>query len=308
MTHPGLQSGLWSWNDEAPRQQGTSRFPSSDNGHFRPRTLLAYYSSAQFRQGNCADPFPWQNVGPWSEPESPDNSSTLNFLTTVFSPSLLGFDPLQRMQMISFIIDLAPLWLIFILGGASQGKRPESRPYLPNLLRYCFSTVWDRCHWAFLVFRALCLEFPRGLRGKRLAPCQRCCRKEGSIGDFHDSQHPHAGNLLHGGPQYRTGHQRRLAGIPYCMNWSSLGSTKLCSKGYDKERPDFQSPSRYAVHQTWNLDFRSHLCADTQLRSIHLRQPSHDNILSRLDHFEANCHLSRRLAGPCLRYEIAAAS
>ena len=35
----------------------------------------------------------------------------------VFSPSILNIDPVQRLQMISFLIDLAPLYLIWILEG-----------------------------------------------------------------------------------------------------------------------------------------------------------------------------------------------
>lgn len=45
----------------------------------------------------------------------PTTLKPFSFYVTVFSPSLLGFDPLQRMQMISFIVDLAPVWLIFVL-------------------------------------------------------------------------------------------------------------------------------------------------------------------------------------------------
>lgn len=45
----------------------------------------------------------------------PTNIELLNIYVTVFSPSLLNIDPLQRFQALTFLTDLTPLWFIWIL-------------------------------------------------------------------------------------------------------------------------------------------------------------------------------------------------
>ncbi|KAK4942872.1 hypothetical protein LTR10_017448 [Elasticomyces elasticus] len=52
----------------------------------------------------------------------PTMASPLSVMVTFFSPSLLNVDPLQRLQMITFITDLAPLWLIWIF----ESHRPAN--------------------------------------------------------------------------------------------------------------------------------------------------------------------------------------
>lgn len=45
----------------------------------------------------------------------PIKQTPFELLVAIFSPSILNTDPLQRLQAISFLIDLAPIWLIWIL-------------------------------------------------------------------------------------------------------------------------------------------------------------------------------------------------
>lgn len=52
----------------------------------------------------------------------PTMTPPFNILVTFFSPSLLDVDPLQRLQAIAFLTDLAPLWLIWIL----ESHRPAN--------------------------------------------------------------------------------------------------------------------------------------------------------------------------------------
>ncbi|KAI1611563.1 hypothetical protein EDD36DRAFT_441678 [Exophiala viscosa] len=52
----------------------------------------------------------------------PTMTSPVSIMVTFFSPSLLNVDPLQRLQMITFITDLAPLWLIWIF----ESHRPAN--------------------------------------------------------------------------------------------------------------------------------------------------------------------------------------
>ncbi|KIX06404.1 uncharacterized protein Z518_04380 [Rhinocladiella mackenziei CBS 650.93] len=53
-------------------------------------------------------------------------------LVASFSPSLLNIDPLQRIQMLSFLIDLGPLWLIYTLEAYRRANifKPISLPIL----------------------------------------------------------------------------------------------------------------------------------------------------------------------------------
>lgn len=47
----------------------------------------------------------------------PTNKAPFNILVSVFAPSLLNIDPSQHLQALTFLVDLNPLWLIWILEG-----------------------------------------------------------------------------------------------------------------------------------------------------------------------------------------------
>ena len=52
----------------------------------------------------------------------PTQLQPFDLLATVFSPSVLAVDPMQRIQATSFLVDLGPLWLIFLLESARRAN------------------------------------------------------------------------------------------------------------------------------------------------------------------------------------------
>ncbi|OCT53945.1 hypothetical protein CLCR_10382 [Cladophialophora carrionii] len=68
----------------------------------------------------------------------PTQLSPFALLVTAFSPSTLDIDPVQKLQAVSFIVDLSPLWLIYILEAHRRANEFKITFTLPLLYGVAF--------------------------------------------------------------------------------------------------------------------------------------------------------------------------
>ncbi|ETI28406.1 hypothetical protein G647_00855 [Cladophialophora carrionii CBS 160.54] len=68
----------------------------------------------------------------------PTQFSPFALLVTAFSPSTLDIDPMQKLQAVSFIVDLSPLWLIYILEAHRRANEFKITFTLPLLYGVAF--------------------------------------------------------------------------------------------------------------------------------------------------------------------------
>ncbi|EXJ64468.1 hypothetical protein A1O7_00804 [Cladophialophora yegresii CBS 114405] len=68
----------------------------------------------------------------------PTQLNPFALLVTLFSPSLLDIDPLQKIQAVSFLVDLSPIWLIYILEAHRRANEFKFTFTLPLLYGVAF--------------------------------------------------------------------------------------------------------------------------------------------------------------------------
>jgi hypothetical protein len=71
----------------------------------------------------------------------PTQLSPFALLVTAFSPSVLDIDPMQKLQAVSFLVDLTPLWLIYILEAHRRANELKFTFTLPLLYGVAFQLL-----------------------------------------------------------------------------------------------------------------------------------------------------------------------